>query len=364
MSTADVTTIGVGSGAGAYDVLVGRGIADRVTQLVPEGAARVLIVHAAPVVHLAQATADALASKGIQTFVEELPDAEAAKTVDVAARLWGVLGQAGFTRTDAVVAVGGGAVTDLGGFVAASWLRGVALVNVPTTLLGMVDAAVGGKTGINTAEGKNLVGAFHPPAGVLCDLDVLATLPRADLAAGMAEVVKGGFSADPVILDLIEADPEAALDPSGDVLRELIERKIAVKAHVVTEDLKESSLREILNYGHTFGHAVEQFEGYRWRHGDAVSLGMVFVAELARLAGLLDDATVTRHRSVLSSLGLPTSYSPGRFDELLTVMGRDKKTRGSTLRFVALEGVARPTRLVGPSVEQLRAAYDAVTTAN
>ncbi|WP_040160473.1 3-dehydroquinate synthase [Mobilicoccus massiliensis] len=363
----DVTTIHVGGEAGtpgAYDVLVGRGVASRVTELVPESSTRALVVHAEPVAGLARDVAAALEARGVETHVEMLPDAEAAKTVEVAARLWSVLGQAGFTRTDAVVAVGGGAVTDLGGFVAATWLRGVALVDVPTTLLGMVDAAVGGKTGINTAEGKNLVGAFHPPVGVLCDLDALDTLPRADLAAGLAEVVKGGFIADPAILDLIESDPEAALDPRSDVLRELVERKIAVKARVVTEDLKESSLREILNYGHTFGHAIEQSESYRWRHGDAVSVGMVFAAELARLAGHLDEASVARHRRVLESLGLPTRYEGGSFDDLMVVMGRDKKTRGSTLRFVVLDAVGRPTRLVGPDPEHLRGAYDAVSGAS
>lgn len=360
-SAAGPTVIGVGKGAGAYDVVVGRGVVEHVSNLVPETAARVLVVHAAPVADLARRLAAELDGRGLRTMLEVLPDAEAGKTVEIAARLWSVLGEAGFTRTDVVVAVGGGAVTDLGGFVAATWLRGVPLVNVPTTLLGMVDAAVGGKTGINTPEGKNLVGAFHPPVGVLCDLDALATLPPADLAAGMAEVVKGGFIADPEILRLIEDDPGAALDPGSDVLRELVERKIAVKARVVTQDLRESSLREILNYGHTFAHAVEQLEGYRWRHGDAVSVGMVFVAELARLAGRLDEGVVSRHRRVLNALGLPVTYPAGRFEDLLTVMARDKKTRGSTLRFVVLDEVGRPSRLVGPSEDLLRAAYAAVS---
>ena len=220
----------------------------------------------------------------------------------------------------------------------------------------MVDAAVGGKTGINTPEGKNLVGAFHPPAGVLCDVDVLATLPEADLAAGLAEVVKCGFIADPVILDLVESavrdDPERARRADNPHLRELIERAVRVKAEVVAADLRESSLREILNYGHTFAHAVEQVEGYTWRHGEAVGVGMVYVAELARLAGHLTgaegDALVARHRAVLESLGLPTTYAAGRWDDLLTAMRRDKKSRGSTLRFVVLDGLCRPTRLVGP----------------
>jgi 3-dehydroquinate synthase len=286
-----------------------------------------------------------------------VPDAEEAKTAQVAAFLWGVLGQAGFTRSDAVVGVGGGATTDLAGFVAATWLRGIRVVQVPTTLLAMVDAAVGGKTGINTAEGKNLVGAFHEPAGVLCDLATLETLPPHDLTAGLAEVVKCGFIADPVILDLVEADPDGARSPDGAHVRDLIERAIRVKADVVAADLRESSLREILNYGHTFGHAVEQVERYQFRHGAAVSIGMVYVAELARLAGTLDDALVERHRTILDGLGLPTTYRGDRWPQLLEAMRRDKKTRGSLLRFVVLAGLARPVRLEGPDPALLQAAY-------
>jgi 3-dehydroquinate synthase len=232
---------------------------------------------------------------------------------------------------------------------------------VPTTLLGMVDAAVGGKTGINTAEGKNLVGAFHPPAGVLCDLGTLETLPRNDFVAGLAEVIKCGFIADPVILDLVEADPEAATRPDGPAVRELIERAVTVKAEVVSQDLRESSLREILNYGHTFGHAIEQVERYSWRHGAAVSVGMVYVAELARLAGRLDDTVVERHRSVLRSVGLPTAYRGDRWPRLLDAMKRDKKSRGSLLRFVVLDGIGRPTRLEGPDPALLQAAYAEVS---
>jgi len=279
----------------------------------------------------------------------------------VAAGLWSALGQAGFTRSDAVVAVGGGTVTDLAGFVAATWLRGVRVVHVPTTLLAMVDAAVGGKTGINTPEGKNLVGSFHPPAGVLCDLSVLATLPEAELVAGLAEVVKCGFIADPVILDLVEADPEAARRADSPVLRELVERSVRVKADVVAADLREASRREILNYGHTFGHAIEQVEHFSWRHGEAVGVGMVYVAELARLAGRLDPVVVTRHRRVLESLGLPVTYRGDRWEALLAAMRRDKKSRGSLLRFVILEDVARPVRLEGPDEALLLRAYAAVS---
>jgi 3-dehydroquinate synthase len=360
------TTISVG---GDYDVVIGSGVLGRVADLLGGDVERVLVVHPPTLPALSGAVADALRQQGYAVHLAEVPDAEAAKTSSVAASLWSQLGAAGFTRTDAVVGVGGGTVTDLAGFVAASWLRGVPVVQVPTTLLGMVDAAVGGKTGINTAEGKNLVGAFHPPAGVLCDVDVLATLPQADLVAGLAEVVKCGFIADPVILDLVEAavraDPAVARSAANPYLRELIERAVRVKADVVAADLRESSLREILNYGHTFGHAIEQVEHYTWRHGEAVGVGMVFVAELARLAGHLEgaegDALVTRHRSVLTSLGLPTTYRDDRWEPLLTAMRRDTKSRGSTLRFVVLDGLAQPTRLVGPSDELLHTAYRLVS---
>ncbi|GAB3589217.1 3-dehydroquinate synthase [Calidifontibacter terrae] len=353
-----MTTIAVGD---RYEVHIGRGLIGEVPSWVPSTAMRVLLVHAPALADRAEALAESLRADGRQVVVEQLPDAESAKTADTLLRLWSVLGQQGFTRTDVVVALGGGATTDLGGFVAASWLRGVPVVQVPTTLLGMVDAAVGGKTGINTAEGKNLVGAFHEPAVVVCDLDLLRTLPRRDLVAGAAEVVKCGFIVDPQILELVERDPVAALDVDGEVLPELVERAIRVKAEVVTEDLRESSLREILNYGHTFAHAIEQVEQYRWRHGDAVAVGMVFVAELACRAGLLSPELVERHRSVLTSLGLPTSYDTGRWDALLTAMGRDKKTRGARLRFVALTDIGAPTRLEAPQQEWLEQAYAAVS---
>lgn len=351
-----MSTISVG---GEYDVVIGHGVLERAADLVPARAEQVLLVTTPGVQRYASTVRDALERKGIRVTVAEVPDAEAAKSADVLVRLWSVLGQAGFTRSDAVVAVGGGTVTDLGGFVAASWLRGVPVVQVPTTLLAMVDAAVGGKTGINTPEGKNLVGAFHPPVGVVCDLDVLATLPPADLTAGLAEAVKCGFLDDPRILELA-ADPAPLHDPSSPQLAEVVERAIATKARVVAADLRESSLREILNYGHTLAHAIEHREHYAMRHGDAVAIGMVYAAQLGHLAGHLSAADVDTHRRLIAGLGLPTRYD-GPFDELLAAMRRDKKSRGSLLRFVVLDGIGRPTRLEGPSEELLREAYVAVT---
>ncbi|MER7890234.1 3-dehydroquinate synthase [Micromonospora sp. NPDC094482] len=351
----EVTRIPVG-GERPYDVLVGRDLLDTLPGLLP-GATRVALLHAPPLKELADAVGERLNAAGVAPLPIEVPDAEAGKQIDVAAACWDRLGAAGFTRSDAVVGVGGGAVTDLAGFVAASWLRGVRWVPVATSLLGMVDAAVGGKTGINTAAGKNLVGAFHPPVGVLADLATLDSLPPSDLAAGLAEVVKCGFIADPVILDLVEADPAAATDPGGPVTRELIERAIRVKADVVSGDLRESGVREVLNYGHTLAHAIEKVEGYRWRHGHAVAVGLVYAGTLARLAGRLDEATAGRHRAAVAALGLPTSYRADAWPELLGAMRVDKKARGDRLRFVVLDGLARPAILDGPDDDLLRAAY-------
>jgi 3-dehydroquinate synthase len=353
----DVTVIPVG-GEHPYGVLVGHDLAGRLASLLP-GAAQVAVVHTASVSRVAEQIGQALRVAGRSVLPLEVPDAEAGKSIEAAGRCWDALGGAAFTRSDGIVGVGGGAVTDLAGFVAACWLRGVRWVPVPTSVLGMVDAAVGGKTGVNTAAGKNLVGAFHPPAGVLCDLATLSSLPADELVPGLAEVVKCGFIADPRILDLIEADPTAA---TGAALRELVERSVRVKARVVSVDLRESGLREILNYGHTLGHAIEKVEGYTWRHGQAVSVGLVYAAALARQAGRLDEETARRHATVLTALGLPVSYPAAAWPDLLATMRVDKKARGARLRFVVLDGIARPSILEGPGDEQLAAAYREVSS--
>lgn len=339
-----------------YPVIIGTEVLGRLDDLLGSRH-KVAILHQPALAQKADEIRKALSAKGVDAHRIELPDAEAGKDLPVVGYVWEVLGRIGVGRKDAIVSLGGGAATDVAGFVAATWLRGIDIVHVPTSLLAMVDAAIGGKTGINTDAGKNLVGAFHQPAAVIVDMALLTTLPTNELVAGMAEVVKAGFIADPVILDLIEADPEAALDPSGAVLPELITRAIQVKADVVAADERESDLREILNYGHTLAHAIERRERYRWRHGAAVSVGLVFAAELARLAGRLDDGTVQRHRRVLERLGLPVSYDPDALPELMKLMAGDKKTRSGTLRFVVLDGLAKPGRLEGPDPGLLAAAY-------
>ncbi|HMG32089.1 MAG TPA: 3-dehydroquinate synthase [Jiangellaceae bacterium] len=350
------TRIAVG-GDRPYDVVVGHNLLGDLRGMLGDGVAKVAVIHPRALHSAGEAIRDDLAAQGMDAHVIEVPDAEDAKTAEVAAFCWSVLGRIGLTRSDAIVGVGGGATTDLAGFVAATWLRGVRVVLVPTTVLGMVDAAVGGKTGINTGEGKNLVGAFHPPSGVLCDLSVLETLPPHEYVAGLAEVVKCGFIADPSILQVVEDDPAAAAMPDGPHVRELVERSVRVKADVVSRDLRETGLREVLNYGHTLGHAIEKVERFRWRHGAAISIGMVFAAELGRLAGRLDDETTNRHRAVLESLGLPTTYDPAAWPQLLEAMKVDKKARGNRLRFVVLDGLAKPGILEAPDPQLLAAAY-------
>ncbi|GAA4665721.1 3-dehydroquinate synthase [Streptomyces chumphonensis] len=358
MTTETPTRITVaGAGHDPYDVLVGRRLLAELPGLIGPQAKRVAVLHPEALAETGEVLRQDLADQGYEAIAIQLPNAEESKTAEVAAYCWKALGQTGFTRTDVVVGVGGGATTDLAGFVAATWLRGVRWIAVPTTVLGMVDAAVGGKTGINTAEGKNLVGAFHPPAGVLCDLAALESLPVNEYVSGLAEVIKAGFIADPVILDLIERDPEGARRPDGPYTTELIERSIRVKADVVSADLKESGLREILNYGHTLAHAIEKNERYNWRHGAAVAVGMVFAAELGRIAGRLDDATADRHRVVLEAVGLPVTYRGDQWPKLLETMKVDKKTRGDRLRFIVLDGLGRPAVLEGPDPAMLLAAH-------
>lgn len=354
------TTISV-TGQGAYDITVGRDILDRVSVALDPAVRKVLVVHPPTLADRAAGLRDRLlADGGREVLLAEVPDAEQGKRIEVAAFCWQVMGQADFTRTDAVVGYGGGAVTDLAGFVAATWLRGVQLVQVPTTVLGLVDAAVGGKTGINTAEGKNLVGAFWTPRAVVGDLDELTSLTANEATAGFAEVVKAGFIWAPEILDIVEADPARAVDPATPEFRRAVELAIDMKAKVVSEDFREAGQREILNYGHTLGHAIEHAERYQWRHGAAVSVGMMYAAELSRLAGRLPDAAVDRHRSVLESLGLPTTYRAGAWRQLLATMQRDKKSRGGMLRFIVLDDIARPTVLQAPDDSLLFAAYQEV----
>lgn len=352
-----MTTIRVETDA-PYEVHVGRGVLVERLRASLGDAQRLLVVHQPAMSRVADHLKAEL--DGVEVLLAEVPDAEAAKRIEVAQFLWQIMGQAEFTRTDAVLGLGGGAVTDLAGFVAATWLRGVRVLQAPTSVLGIVDAAVGGKTGINTEQGKNLVGAFHHPAVVVADLELVDSLPRNELLTGFAEIVKTGFIADPRILELLEGSFDAATDPTTPEFQEVVARSIEVKARVVANDFRERGEREFLNYGHTLGHAIEHTERYRWRHGAAVSIGLVFAAELSRLAGRLPEGVVDRHRAILQSLELPTSYPVGRWQTLLGTMRKDKKARGSMLRFVVLDEVAKPRILEGPDDSLLFMAYQSL----
>jgi 3-dehydroquinate synthase len=349
----DNTRIGVAT-TQPYDVVIGRNLLGELPALLGDAVQRVAVIHPGGLRTTGETIREDLVAQGFEAYAIEVPDAEEAKLAPVASYCWQVLGQCGFTRSDAVVGVGGGATTDLAGFVAATWLRGVRVVHVPTTLLGMVDAAVGGKTGINTAAGKNLVGAFHPPAAVLADTDALAGLPEAEFRSGLAEVVKCGFIADGRILELLAADPAGRADTA-----ELIARAVQVKADAVADDLYDTGRREFLNYGHTLGHAIERVEDFGWRHGEAVAVGLVFAAELACQAGRLSRADADRHRELVAAMGLPTTYR-GDWTQLQSVMRVDKKARGASLRFVVLDGLGAPAILTDPDQAWLDAAWAAV----
>lgn len=303
---------------------------------------------------------------GTQVFIFEVPDGEMGKSSEVLFSLWNHLNVAGFTRSDLIVGVGGGAVTDLTGFVAATWLRGIDWVAVPTTLAGMVDAAVGGKTGINTELGKNLVGAFHSPIAVIEDLDWLSTLSDRDFAAGLAEIIKCGFISDSKILDSIRGLATKEIRLNRNLTIALIEGAVSVKARVVSEDFKEGALREILNYGHTFGHAIEIHSRYQLRHGEAVSIGMVYVAEIAYARGLISTSLLEEHRDILSNVGLPvslpSSFSSTDLPTLVSAMQRDKKVKAGKVRFVSLSEGKEIVRLDDVNDEELSLAYEKVLT--
>jgi 3-dehydroquinate synthase len=348
-----------------YQVLIGRGLKGK---LVPElgRATKVAILHPAGLSKMAIATREVVEAAGPQVVMVPLPDGEAAKKPAILSGVWRTLANENFTRTDLVIGLGGGATTDLAGFAAASFLRGIDWIAMPTTVLGMVDAAIGGKTAIDLPEGKNLVGAFHEPKLVLCDLDALAGLPEREVRSGLAEVVKCGFCADAEILRLIAENPAEAVDVTSPRFAELVLRAVVWKAGVVADDLYEevgvSRLgREALNYGHTMGHAVEAQQKFRLRHGEAVSIGMVFAAELAARTVGLGAPVVQMHRDILESLGLPTRFDKASFEELRELMSRDKKARGGQLRFVLLHELGDLIVLADPAEDALADSYAAIS---
>ncbi len=311
-------TVTVALGARSYPVHVGAGALDRLPELVPATAARVVVV--------TQADIPVAVDPGIDHQVFVMGDGESAKCMATVEDLCRSFARVGLTRADAVVAVGGGVVTDTAGFAAASYHRGVAVVHVATTLLAQIDAAVGGKTGVNLPEGKNLVGAFWQPRGVICDTTTLATLPERERRCGLGEMAKYHFLTGE---DLGALDEEAR-----------IARCVAIKAEVVASDETEAGRRALLNYGHTLAHALETAGDYDLMHGEAVAVGLVYAARVAHRLGRIDDRRVEEHHRVVASYGLgtglPAAADP---DTLVALMHRDKKaTAGLTLVLDGPEG--------------------------
>jgi 3-dehydroquinate synthase len=340
-----------------YDVLIDCDWRNEFTQLVV-GRTRVAIVVSSSF----RSHVGDLPKVDAEVCFFEIPDGEEGKSVLTLELLWNKLGESGFTRSDLLIAIGGGATTDVAGFAAATWLRGLDWIAVPTTLAGMVDAAVGGKTGMNSGYGKNLIGAFHSPLYVLIDISWLATLSDRDFSAGMAEIVKCGFIADGEILTTILGKTLSDLRNSRDVIVQLILRSVQVKADVVSSDFKESFAREVLNYGHTLGHAIELHSKFALRHGEAVAIGMVYVAELAHGKGILSAEILSQHRALLTTLALPVTYRADAWPELLRLISLDKKARGRTIRFVAITAIGKTVRIEDLTRDELSSAYERVSS--
>ncbi len=381
LAKGEVDRVAVDTAGGRYEVQVGRGLKDDLAARLPElpGAEKAFVVTHPNLAALAEGPLRSLDEAGFEADVAFVPEGEGSKALDVAGALYDWLARSGAHRADLVVGVGGGVVCDLTGFVASTYARGLAVAYVPTSLLAQVDAAIGGKTGVNLPQGKNLVGTFHQPCAVVCDVDVLAGLPEAELRSGMAEVAKYGFIADPTLLPLIEENALSISAGDPDILQEIVGRSVRVKAGIVAADEREEGVRAHLNYGHTFAHAIEQVAGLGVagvagvaggeegpidggvagvRHGEAVALGMMSAAYLSAELGRLEAEAVETHRRVLDAVGLPVK-APLGIDELEPAWGLDKKYRQG-VRFVLLNeigvpeaGVEAPREAVARALERM-----------
>ena len=332
-----VRGVSVAAAAGSYEVVVGADLLGDVTRFIPEieRAEKAFVITHPGLRHLVGPVVGGLE---LPVEVIDIPAGEASKALGTVNEVYRRLAQGAAHRSDLVIGVGGGVVTDIAGFVASTFNRGMRVVHVPTTLLGQVDAAVGGKTGVNLAEGKNLVGTFHRPVAVVCDVRALETLPEAELRSGMAEVVKYGLIADPDLLDLVTHRAADLMARDERWLLEIVSRSVAIKAAIVSEDEREGGRRAVLNYGHTFAHAIEQTSGYEgFRHGEAVAVGMMAAAWLAHLLDRIDEGGIAAHRRALEALDLPTTAQLD-LDRLEQAWKRDKKyDRG--VRFVLLSRI-------------------------
>ncbi len=344
--------IPVGLGDRSYDVLVGPGVRhllpETLAASLPSPLGRVAVVTGEGI-GTDVAVGDAVGEVG--NFI--IPGGERSKTLATVEELCRAFARFGLTRADAVVAVGGGLVTDVAGFAAAVYHRGVPVVFVSTTLLGQIDAAIGGKTGVNLPEGKNLVGAFWQPSLVLCDTEVLAALPAAEYRSGLGEMAKYHF------LGTAGSEPIDAAAMAALPLPERIARCVRLKAEIVASDERESGRRMLLNYGHTLAHALEVAGGFDLRHGEAVAVGLVYAAEVARRLGRIDDGRVAEHRQVVSAYGLGATLPAGTdTGELIDLFGRDKKAVGGLT--LVLDGPRGPEPVRGVGRDILAASLEAI----
>ena len=336
--------VAIDLGERSYDIAIGAGLLRNAIawQGLPRAATGVIVSNPSVAALYAGALRESLAPLYARVLTIELPDGEVHKDWAALESIFDrLLGEA-CDRKTVLFALGGGVVGDVTGFAAACYMRGVPFVQVPTTLLAQVDSSVGGKTAINHPRGKNMVGAFYQPLRVVCDLDTLGTLPVRELAAGLAEVIKYGPIADAVFLDWIESNLSALLARDKAALAHAVQRSCEIKAKVVSQDEREGGLRAILNFGHTFGHAIESGLGYgQWLHGEAVACGMVMASDLSMRLGLMPAAFVERMRGLCARAGLPVRPPALGAERWLELMRVDKKAEGGALRFVVIESLGR-----------------------
>jgi 3-dehydroquinate synthase len=332
-------------GERSYSILIGSGILDRVgADLNTLGlGSRISVVTNSVVRPLyGDRVVESLEESGYRVEVLEVPDGEVHKSLASAQRLYDELVDFDMDRTSTILALGGGVIGDLAGFVAATYMRGIHFINLPTTLLAQVDSAVGGKTGVDHSKGKNLIGAFYQPGLVLCDLDVLRTLPEKELLAGMAEVVKYGIILDAGFFSFVETHVQEIMELKADAMTEVVRSSCAAKAAIVEEDERESGRRAILNFGHTLGHAVESLTGYdTYIHGEAVAMGMVASARIALAMKLCDEEVVDRLEKLLKKIGLPTELPNLDPETMIRILSHDKKVKDGKVRFVLPEKIGK-----------------------
>ncbi|ADL13261.1 3-dehydroquinate synthase [Acetohalobium arabaticum] len=332
--------VGVDLGERSYRIKIGTGLLSSLDQHLAEAGiktgTKLLVITDERVKELYGADIEAnLQQSNFEFRLTAVPEGETSKSLDRAKELYDEAVDFGLERSSAVVAFGGGVVGDLAGFIAATYMRGIPLVQVPTTLLAQVDSSVGGKVAVNHEAGKNLIGAFYQPEGVIIDLEVLTTLEERDVKSGLAEVIKYGVIWDNNFFNYLQVNSKAIRDLDFEVLTKVIQRSCQIKAEIVGEDEKEKGLRAILNYGHTIGHAVEALAGYgKYRHGEAVAVGMVSAVKLAHKLEMVTETEVQKQQKLISSLGLPTTFDNFKIDNIIAKTRQDKKVQDGQVRYI------------------------------